>query len=141
VSTYDWLLFLHVTAAFMLVTAAVLFWAITLASRRGDHPFLSVAGVPALILIQAGSVFTLVFGVWLAIQQADYHPWDGWIVAAYLLWLIGVASGKRSGDAFQHAAKGGPDAPASRRRGVLLHAIVTAAVALILIDMIFKPGA
>jgi hypothetical protein len=141
VSTYDWLLFLHVTAALMLVTAVVLFWGITLATRAGYHPFASVAGVPALVLIQAGSVLTLVLGVLLAIERDEYHPWDGWIIAAYVLWVIGVAGGRAAGVVFERAAQGGPDTPMLRRRGVLLHLIVSTAVVLILVDMFFKPGA
>jgi hypothetical protein len=93
------------------------------------------------VLVQAGALFTLVFGIWLAIQVSDYHPWDGWIVAAYVIWALAVVNGRATGQAFARAAEGGPETPVYRRRGILLHSFESVLVLLILLDMIFKPGA
>jgi hypothetical protein len=139
VSKYDWLLFLHLLAAFSLVAALVMFWAITLASDRGPHPAIGVLAPPAGVMIQAGSVLTLVFGIWLAIDQ--YSLSDGWIIGAIVLWVIGVGAGGVAGRFFARAAEGGPDAATLRRNGLALHTLTSVAVLLLLIDMIYKPGA
>jgi hypothetical protein len=141
VSRYEWLLFLHVAAAFALIGALVMFWAVTISTRRGYHPAVTVLGRPAGILVGAGSLLTLVFGVWLAIDQDAYHVWDGWILAALVLWAIAVSSGQRSGLVFARAGEGGPEASALRRQGLVLQIVTTIAAALLLADMFFKPGA
>jgi uncharacterized membrane protein len=147
VSWYDWLLFLHVAAAFSLVGALTVFWMLVAAAWR-VVPELSTAtqariAAPATVAVAVGLVGTLVFGIWLAIYVDGYELWDGWILASLVLWAIGAETGRRSGAAFTLAAEPDAETDTARhwRRGVLFHAAASAAALLILIMMIFKPGA
>jgi hypothetical protein len=66
VSFYELLLLLHVLAAFSLVTALVFFWTMTIVAWRrvsaGAAIFEGLAR-PAGVLVIAGSLLTLAFGV------------------------------------------------------------------------------
>ncbi len=136
---YDALLFLHVLAAFAMATAIVLFTALVVAGRRVDTPPEAVAlfRISRLgeVLIIVGSVGTLVLGLWLAIYLDAYHPWDGWIVAALVLWAVAGWSGGEAGKRFER------DPVAGRAAGIRLQALSSLAVLVILILMIWKPGA
>ena len=102
----------------------------------GGGPALRRALVaPAIALWNAGGIGVLVLGLGLAIDVDAYQPWDGWIVGAIVLWL--VASGV-----------GGPLTSGLRDRSALaperarvLFAVAAAATLLLLVDMVFKPGA
>ena len=108
----------------------------------------------AAIGIGAGG--TIVLGIWLALSYGGYDIWDGWIIAALVLWVVGGrgrlanrsrvheghgegagASSGRPDGAERRAARAEPDAAAascctpSRR----------SSCSRILILMIWKPGA
>ena len=139
---YDWLLFLHVLSAFSLVGAMTVFWALVFGTRP-NAPMLSqsAAGAiarPATVLVGVGTVGTLIFGIWLAIDHDDYQVWDAWILAALVLWAISGGLGDRAGKAFTKAMDGSLE---DRRRGLVLHSASSVVVLVILILMIFKPGA
>jgi hypothetical protein len=141
---YDWLLFLHVLSAVLLVGALAFFWALLLGTRPGRTQItpsssLSLAR-PATIAISVGTAGTLIFGVWLAIYLEAYHPWDGWIIGSLILWAIGAGAGARSGRELSPVSDAYPS-PEARRRGILLHTVTTVAAILILVMMIWKPGA
>ena len=38
-------------------------------------------------------VGTILFGIWLAISLDAYQVWDGWVIAAIVLWAIGSGTG------------------------------------------------
>jgi uncharacterized membrane protein len=160
VEFYDWLLFLHVFTAFALVSALVVFWFVAVAARNVDRPVESLRyfriAKPANVLVVIGTLGTLVFGLWLAIDADAYHPWDGWVLIALALWLVAAGTGQRGGQTYAEAAKlaarldgeGGGDQPSEElrvrlqdRRAMWLNIISSLAVVLILIDMIYKPGA
>jgi hypothetical protein len=98
---------------------------------------------------------TIVLGVWLAFSAGGYDIWDGWIIAALVLWALTGTLGQRAGAAYvpgvrkaeelRAAGQAGPNAEllALNRtsKGVLFHSLVSLVVLLILIDMIWKPGA
>jgi uncharacterized membrane protein len=158
-SRYDWLLFLHVLAAFSLVTALVLVTFLIVGGRRLALPSeiarmfrVSRAGD---ILFGVGSIGTIVLGILLAIDVDQYQVWDGWIIAAIVLWAVAMETGRRTGR-FYNAARDraralvaeGRDVPnpelnATLRSstGLLLHLATFALVILLLVDMIYKPGA
>jgi hypothetical protein len=142
---YDFLLFVHVLFAFGLVAALTLFWALILTTRPGREsapPDLAMwLGRLGAILVGVSMMGALVFGVWLAIYVDGYELWDGWILGSLLLWAIAGAAGQRSGVHYQRAADEGADAVALRRSGLQFQVASTAAVALLLVLMIFKPGA
>ena len=133
-SLYEWLLFLHVLAAFMLMAGLTAYGVLVLGWRRRRH-----AGArsppPALALWNAGGLGVLVLGVWLALEVDSYELWDGWILAAIVLWVVASAAGGRL---FRAACARG-----RRLDGAgLLFAVMSAGHAsMLLIDMIFKPGA
>ena len=159
-SLYDWLLFLHVLTAFALVAALVVFWIIGVMARNVDRPAESLryfrVAQPANVLVIAGSLGTLVFGIWLAIERDEYQVWDGWIIAALVLWAISTETGRRGGIPYMEAkklaerlaAEGRADEPSlelhaklKNRQGMILNGLSSLAVLLLLIDMIYKPGA
>jgi uncharacterized membrane protein len=138
VDLYDWLLFLHVLSAFAIVASVVVF--AVLVATSGATP--SALRLTALgrRLWDVGGAGTLVFGVWLALHVQGYSLSDGWIIAALVLWVIAAVAGVRLGTSFQQA--GGTDrAAAASGQTLLLWTAMTLAVAALLADMIFKPGA
>jgi uncharacterized membrane protein len=154
----DWLLALHVLAAFALIAALVLYSVVMVASWGVDRPRRAAAyfRVTAIAgpLVGAGAGIVLLLGVALAIDLDDYQPWDAWILVSIALWAIGAGTGNRVGmhytgaeELAQRLADAGDEPSAelaatlSDRRTAVLHAITVAAFALILVLMIFKPGA
>lgn len=149
---YDWLLFLHVASAFILVAGVVLAIAILFEARReGGGSFLLRRVSPlAEMLWNIGGVTVLIFGIWLAIHgtPSDYDIFDGWIILAVVLWLIASAAGGPIVRVYRKARAGvataGPDNAAvavADQRMVLLHTVMAVAVAALLFVMIYKPGA
>ena len=128
-SLYEWLLFLHLLAAFLLVCGLAAFGVLALGG--GGEPARR-ALLPVVTLWNVGGLGVLVFGVWLALNVDGYELWDGWIAAALVLWL--VASG--AGGQLERGVREGTPVGAPR-----LLAVMTIATTLLLIDMIFKPGA
>ena len=47
-------------------------------------------------VIGVGFFGTIGFGLWLSFSKGDYAPWDGWIAAAIILWVIAGATGGRA---------------------------------------------
>jgi uncharacterized membrane protein len=138
VDLYDWLLFLHVLGAFLAVGALTALWALILSTRGTaliDPPSAMTYGRFFGILVGVGMVSALVFGIWLAIDVDGYELWDGWILASLLLWAIGGGAGGQAGKAFE------ADPIAGRAKGIRFQAINSVAVLLILVLMIWKPGA
>jgi hypothetical protein len=135
----DWLLALHLLSAVLLGAALTGFWALVLGTRPAEATLPAAAAErlnrPLTAAVSVGALGTVVFGVWLAIVDDAYHVWDGWIVAAIVLWAAGTGLGQRAGTAF--AGSG----PAARRNGIALHAASSAAVLAVLVLMIWKPGA
>jgi len=136
---YSTLLFLHVTSAFTMVTSAGLFLAIALAQRSERHSATALRLAPvAGILCPVGGLLAIVFGVWLALHDSQYSLGDGWIIAAIVLWVIGSAIGGRISGGYRKMASAGasPDPSA-----LVLNLAFIVTLLVILIDMIYKPGA
>jgi hypothetical protein len=135
---YDWLLFLHVLAAFMLVVTVVIFSAFALGAAS-DSRVLGVANV----MWGVGGLGTLILGIWLALYVDAYEIWDGWIIAAIVLWAIATELGRRAqlGFAPQAAGEGGAATAIVPQQAVLMHWLRSLVVLLLLIVMIYKPGA
>lgn len=142
---YDTLLFLHMLGAFAMVGASVVYWAVILAARRAERPTsLTPAFAPANVAILAGSLLTVVFGIWLAIYLDGYELWDGWILAALVLWAVSVELGRRGGDDLSAAKKSGDAALAAALRNTRTTLMLlgsSIALLVILVLMIWKPGA
>ena len=154
-SFYDWMLALHLLAAFAVAAALVLYTVLVVSGRRMTTLDqvrllfrLAPVGTP---LIAGGSVLVLVLGVILAIDADAYQVWDGWIIAAIVLWALLGWVGQRSGTYYTEVQKlaqsGGAGAEAEvleRLRaptGARLHVATVGIFVLLLLDMLFKPGA
>jgi uncharacterized membrane protein len=153
----DWLLALHLISAAVLVGALSWFMTVLVAARRARRPAEAATYFRtvrlAVPLVGAGTLLVLVFGVWLAFDKDGYHIWDPWILAAIVLWAIASGAGQRSGVGMAEAARLANEESGSetaspallealRAPQVLqLQLVSIACVVLILLDMIFKPGA
>jgi hypothetical protein len=107
------------------------------------------------VLVNAGAIGVLIFGIWLAIDVDEYQIWDGWIIAALVLWALFAEVGRRVGKIYNAARdrarslvaenRNEPSAELSAilrsRTGLVLQAASVVIVLLFLIDMIYKPGA
>jgi uncharacterized membrane protein len=159
VSFDDWMLALHVLSAFSWMAGIVVFWVLIAAVRSTDSAEGTLRIEPVVKVGNAavgiGMGGTIVFGLWLAFSAGGYDVWDGWIVAAFLLWVISAPLGQRTGAAYlkgtnkarelREAGQSGPNAEllALNRTstGLVLQFLWSVVVLLILIDMIWKPGA
>jgi uncharacterized membrane protein len=159
VSLDDWILAVHVLSAAAFVAGIVVFWVLIAAVRRTDTPQARIRLGPvetvAGATIGVGAMGTIVLGIWLALSVGGYDVWDGWIIAAIVLWAISMALGQRANVAYaqgvkkaeelQAAGQTGPSAELltlnRTSNGVVMHTLVSVVVLLILIDMISKPGA
>ncbi len=86
---YDWLLFLHLLAAFLLSVTAVTYSAVAFGAPAGGRT-LFVADR----CWDVGGLGTLILGVWLALYLDEYEIWDGWIIGAIVLWLAATGLGE-----------------------------------------------
>ena len=155
----DWILALHVLSAFAYVAGIVLFWVLIVAVRKTDTADGTVRMEPVVKVGNAsvgiGAGGTIVLGIWLAFSVGDYDIWDFWILAALVLWVVAAAIGQRTGAAYmegmakaqelQAAGQTGPNAELlalnRTQNGLVMHSLATVVVLLILILMIWKPGA
>jgi uncharacterized membrane protein len=153
----DWLVALHVLSAFAWVAALVLFSVTIVAGWNVSVPSAAVrifrVSRVGDALVAVGMIGTIVFGIWLALDE--YEIWDGWIIAALVLWLVAGALGGRTGktyNATRDRAKAllaeGRDDPSPElnamlrsQRGLVLHTLFVAATLAILVVMVYKPGA
>jgi hypothetical protein len=122
---YDWLLFLHLVAAFLLAITVVMYSAVALG-----------AGAPGRTLFVAdrcwdvGGLGTLIFGIWLALYLDQYDFFDGWILGALALWFVATGLGQTIQ---RRTAAGEPAVVAT------MHWIRTLVVLGLLVVMIWKP--
>ena len=93
----------------------------------------------AEILWGVGGLGSLAFGVWLALNRPEYELWDGWIIAALVLWVLTMGSGARTSQGVQHA--GDDSAVAVDRRTRFAHWMRIVYVLALLAVMVWKPGA
>ena len=128
---YHTLLFLHVLSAFALVAALGLFWAF----YAGVGSLRRLTGF-AFGLWGAGSLLVIVFGIWLAFDVGGYKIWDPWIIGAIVLWFIAGAFGSQLSTGYRRMS-----AEAAEKPALSAHVLTSVVVALLLIDMIWKPGA
>lgn len=131
------LLFLHLLAAFILVASTVMFSGFTLGLPPTSSGFKLASGLENI-----GAVGVLVFGIWLALDADGYGIFDGWIIAAVVIWLAAGATGSFYQQAMRPAIEGGGAVAADvAQRAATLNWVRAALVVALLADMIWKPGA
>jgi hypothetical protein len=155
----DWIFALHLLSAATLVGSLVMSWIVFVALRSADAPAATL-GLNRVAMVGAGAtafglVGAIAFGIWLTILRDAFQVGDGWVIAAIALWAIATVALLR---AFVESAK-----PAARARaliasgetgrsaelaalnrtptGLALRALASLAIVLIVVDMIWKPGA
>jgi uncharacterized membrane protein len=157
VTKYDWLLFLHVTGAFLVVGGAVFAGVFNVAALRSERPsevaLLFRLVRVAVASISVGMLVALGFGLWL-VHDVGYGWGETWIILALVLWVASSAMGGAGGKgerrvrelAEQLATSG--DAPSAELTAQLRDPTRLALswgsgvlVILILVLMIWKPGA
>ena len=150
----DWMLALHLLSAFAVAAALVLFSVLVYSGRRmttleQTRTLFRVAPV-GNPLITAGLVLVVVFGVILALDSDRFEIWDPWIILAIVLTVAFGGVGQRSGAYYTNVQKRA-EAPDGNQAevlallraptGAVLHVVTVALFLLIVLDMIFKPGA
>ena len=154
---YHWLLFVHVTGAFLVLGGAVMGGVFNVFALGRDRPS-EVAQLfrltrYAVSAVSLGMLLTIAIGLWL-VHEVGYGWGDSWIVASLALWVaasaLGGIGGRREREtrelAERLATEGDVPSPELRAR---LHDPVTLAlsygsgivVIVILALMIWKPGA
>ena len=156
---YQWLLFLHVTGAFLFLGGTVVAGVLMLAALRRERPseiavFLRLTR-PALIAISIGVGLLFIFGIWLVSASPNrYDAGQAWVIAAFLLFVLvnalGGMSGKRERATRELAERlaGSGDEPSAelqaRLRDPVVRSLSLASFLLTLVIlglMIWKPGA
>ncbi len=131
---YHALLFFHVLAAFFLVSGVVMYSAFALGS-----PVNRATRLVAESLWGIGALGTIVLGIWLALNRPEYDLLDGWIIAALVLWVLAMGSGAQASRGMR--AEGDDAALAVDRRTLFAHWMRVLYVVLLLLVMVWKPGA
>jgi hypothetical protein len=155
----DWIFSLHLLFAATLVGSLVMTWIVVVAMYRLDTAdatlSLNRVAMVGSAAIVVGLVGAIGLGIWLAILRDAFHPWDGWVIAAIVLWAIATIAVLRSfveyakpvakARALVASGETGPNAELTALNrtptGLLLRGLASAAIVLIVIDMIWKPGA
>jgi hypothetical protein len=155
----DWIFALHLLSAATLVGSLVMSWIVVVSMRTADTPTATAnlhrVGLVATVATVLGLIGVIAFGIWLAILRDAFQVWDGWVIAAIVLWAIAAVALWRSfveyakpvekARALVAAGETAPSAEltASNRAptGLLFRVLASAAIVLIVIDMIWKPGA
>jgi uncharacterized membrane protein len=108
VSTYQWLLFFHISGAFLLLGGGVVAGALNLAALGRERPseVLLLFGLIRIAVgaIMLGTLLAFVFGLWL-VHEAGYGYGDGWVITAIVLLILGNALGGLGGRRDDRTAK------------------------------------
>ncbi len=130
---YHALLFFHVLSGFFIFGGVAIYSAFVLGA-----PVNRRARLVAEILWGLGGAGTLILGIWLALYLDAYKIYDGWIIAAVVLWALATGTGTETSRAVQPSADGGPVAVDSR--AALMHWLRALFVVALLVVMVYKPG-
>jgi len=158
-SYQDWVFSIHLLFAATLVGGLFMSWILVAALWTAPDPeatlSLSRVTMVATGAIAVGLPGVITLGIWLALLRPQLHPWHGWAIAAIVLWAIAAAAIARA--TFEYAKSTrmarelvtsgwhGPSAELTALNrsvgAVLFRAVGSVAIVLIVIDMVYKPGA
>jgi hypothetical protein len=155
----DWIFSLHLLFAATLVGSLVMTWIVVVAMYSIDTAGATL-NLNRVAIVGSGGIVTglvgvISFGIWLAILRDAFQVWDGWVIGAIVLWAIATVAVLRSfveyakpvakARALIASGEVGPNAELralnTTSTGLLLRGLASIAVVLIVIDMIWKPGA
>jgi hypothetical protein len=155
----DWIFSIHLLFAATLVGSLVMSWIVVVSMRTADTPAATLSlhrvAMVATGATIVGLVGAIAFGIWLAILRIEFHPWDGWVIGAIVLWIVATIALLRSFveyakpvDKARALATSGQTGSSTEltalnrtSTGLLLRVLASAAIVLIVVDMIWKPGA
>ena len=155
----DWIFAFHLLTAATLVSSLVMSWIVVVALRSADTPDVTLSlnrvALVGAVGIVVGLVGAIGFGIWLAILRDAFEVQDGWVIAAIILWgiaavavLLSFVELAKPVQKARALASSGQTAPSTELQalnrawtGLALRGVASAAVVLIVIDMIWKPGA
>ena len=155
----DWIFSFHLLFAATLVGSLVMSWIVVVSGLTADTPQRTLnlhrVGLVATGATVVGLVGVIIVGLWLAILRVDFHPWDGWVIAAIVLWAIAAAAiacatveyakSTRMARELVTSGRPGPSAELTALNrsvpALLFRAVGSVAIVLIVIDMVYKPGA
>ena len=155
----DWIFALHLLMAATLVGSLVMTWIVVVASLSAQTPRATLSlhrvGAVGTATTVVGLVGAISFGIWTTILRDDFELWDGWVIAAIALWVVATIALLRSfaeytkpverAKALAASGQNDPNAELTALNrsttGLLLRAVASAAIVLIVINMIWKPGA
>jgi hypothetical protein len=155
----DWIFALHLLAAATLVGSLVMSWIVVVALVSAQTPGATLSLHRVAVVGTGATVFGLVgaigFGIWLAILRDTFQVWDGWVIAAIVLWVVATVALVRSFAEYEKPvararalAASGEDTPSTEltalnrsSTGLALRVVASLAIVLIVVDMIWKPGA
>ena len=155
----DWIFSFHLLFAATLVGSLVMSWIVVVSMRTADTPDATLnlhrVGMVATGATIVGLAGVIAMGIWLAILRVDFHPWDGWVIGAIVLWCIAtvallrsfgeyakpVAKAKALATSGQTAASAELTALNRTSTGLMLRVLGSAAIVVIVVDMLWKPGA
>ena len=69
------------------------------------------------VAVGIGAVGTIVVGIYLAFAADSYAIWDGWIIAALVLWAVSGALGQRTGAAYMQGMNKAKELDAAGQTG------------------------
>jgi len=157
-TTYDWLLLLHLLGAFSFFAGAAVAAAGQLAALRRERPS-EVALLLGLtrwgvLLVGVGALATIGFGSALVSDGADWGFGQAWVQWAYGLWIASMAAGGIGGRPARHARElaqrlaADGDRPSRELRAAVraplpltLSFLSGALLVAIVVLMVWKPGA
>jgi hypothetical protein len=155
----DWIFAIHLLFAATLVGSLVMSWIVVVSMRTVDTPGATLnlhrVGMVATGASVVGLAGVITAGIWLAILRVDFHPWDGWVIAAIVLWSVATVALLRSfveyakpvekAKALVASGEGGSSAELTALNrtstGLLLRVVASASIVIIVVDMLWKPGA
>jgi uncharacterized membrane protein len=157
VTTYQWLLGLHVVSAFLFVSGSVMVGLLHMAAMRAERPSLVATLLGAtrfgVLLVVVGAVGSIALGLALVAHLPYRSVGDAWIAASLVLWAASVVLGTiggRSARKTRYLAErlaGEGDAPSSELRRLLADPVALAinyasllTVVAILVLMVWKPS-
>ena len=155
----DWIFSFHLLMAATLVGSLVMSWIVVVALRSAGTPAETLSlhrvAMVGTAATWVGLVGAISFGIWLAILRDAFHVWDGWVIAAIVLWVIATVALQRSFAEYAKPVRKAKELISAGQSeesadlvtlnrsstALLLRALASAAVVLIVVDMIWKPGA
>lgn len=155
----DWIFALHLLMAATLVGSLVMSWIVVVALRSAETAGATLGlhrvSMVATAALTVGLVGATAFGIWLAILRVEFQVWDGWVIAAIVLWALATIAVQRAGVEYGKPVEKaralvatGQTGPNGELRalnrtttGLVLRLLASLAIVLIVVDMIYKPGA